>query len=156
MAGLLRDTYARFLSGQCVEAIILGLLILIAFTIFRLPYAGITAMLTSICAFIPYIGAFCACGIGALLTLLAEPSKVIVCIIVYLVVQFIENQFIYPNVVGSSVGLSPLWTLIAVFVGGKLFGLLGMILFIPLAAVLYILVREDANRRLELKARDSR
>ena len=156
VAGLLRDTYARFLSGQCVEAIILGLLILIAFTIFRLPYAGITAMLTSICAFIPYIGAFCACGIGALLTLLAEPSKVIVCIIVYLVVQFIENQFIYPNVVGSSVGLSPLWTLIAVFVGGKLFGLLGMILFIPLAAVLYILVREDANRRLELKARDSR
>lgn len=156
VAGLLRDTYARFLSGQCVEAIILGLLILIAFTIFRLPYAGITAMLTSICAFIPYIGAFCACGIGALLTLLAEPSKVIVCIIVYLVVQFIENQFIYPNVVGSSVGLSPLWTLIAVFIGGKLFGLLGMILFIPLAAVLYTLVREDANRRLELKARDSR
>lgn len=156
VAVLLKDTYARFLSGQCVEAIILGLLILTAFTIFRLPYAGITAMLTSICAFIPYIGAFCACGIGALLTLLAEPSKVIVCIIVYLVVQFIENQFIYPNVVGSSVGLSPLWTLIAVFVGGKLFGLLGMILFIPLAAVMYTLVKEDANRRLELKTRDSR
>ena len=156
VAELLKDTYARFLSGQCVEAIILGLLILIAFTIFRLPYAGITAMLTSICAFIPYIGAFCACGIGALLTLLAEPSKVIVCIIVYLVVQFIENQFIYPNVVGSSVGLSPLWTLVAVFVGGKLFGLLGMILFIPLAAVLYALVRDDANRRLELKAGESR
>lgn len=156
VAVLLKDTYARFLSGQCVEAIILGLLILTAFTIFRLPYAGITAMLTSICAFIPYIGAFCACGIGALLTLLAEPSKVIVCIIVYLVVQFIENQFIYPNVVGSSVGLSPLWTLIAVFVGGKLFGLLGMILFIPLAAVMYTLVKEDANRRLEIKTRDSR
>ena len=67
-------------------------------------------------------------------------------------VQFIENQFIYPNVVGSSVGLSPLWTLLAVFIGGKLFGLLGMILFIPLAAVIYALIREDANRRLELKA----
>lgn len=147
---LVNDTYARFISGQCLEAIILGLLIFIAFSVFRLPYAGITAILTSIFAFIPYIGAFCACGIGAVLTLLAEPSKVIVCIIVYLVVQFIENQFIYPNVVGNSVGLSPLWTLLAVFIGGKMFGLLGMILFIPLAAVIYSLIRDDANRRLQM------
>lgn len=145
---LINDTYARFISGQCLEAVILGCLIFIAFCIFRLPYAGITAILTSIFAFVPYIGAFCACGIGALLTLLADPSKVFLCIIVYLAVQFIENHFIYPNVVGNSVGLSPLWTLIAVVAGGKLFGLLGMILFIPLAAVIYALVREDANKRI--------
>ncbi len=151
---LIHDTYAKFLSGQCVEACILGSLIFIAFSIFGLPYAGLTAVLTTVMAFIPYIGAFCACGIGAALTLLVEPSRAIVSIIVYLVVQFIENNFIYPHVVGNSVGLSPLWTLIAVLIGGKLFGIMGMILFIPLMSVIYTLVKNDANKRIVRKKGD--
>ena len=70
------------------------------------------------------------------------------CLVVYQVVQFIENQFIYPHVVGSSVGLSPLWTLVAVLIGGKLFGLVGMIFFIPMVAVIYTLLRDDVYGRL--------
>lgn len=149
MGALARDTYTRFLSGQCTEAIILGSLIFIAFTIFRLPYAGLIGFLTSLFAFVPYVGAFASCLFGVFLTLLVEPTRILVCIIVYMTVQFIENQFIYPHVVGSSVGLAPLWTLIAALIGGKLFGLVGIVFFIPLAAVLYILIREDTNQKLQ-------
>lgn len=148
VAALAHDTYCKFLSGQCVEAIVLGILIFIAYSLFKLPYAGLVAFLTSIFSFVPYVGALAACFIGAFLTLLASPSQFIICIVVYLVVQFIENQFIYPHVVGTSVGLSPLWTLIAALLGGKLFGLPGIIFFIPLVAVFYILVRENTNRKL--------
>ena len=133
--------------GQCLESCILGSLIFIAFSIARLPYAGLIAVLTGICAFIPYVGSFISCSIGVLLTLLSSPGQALLCIIVYLAVQFTENQFIYPNVVGNSVGLPPLFTLLAVMLGGKLFGIVGMIFFIPLMAVVYVLVREDVQRR---------
>ena len=148
---LINDTYSKFLSGQCIEACILGVLIFISFSIFRMPYASLIGVLTAVCAFVPYIGAFASCFVGAFLILLVNPSQVVICVIVYLVVQFIENQFIYPNVVGTSVGLSPLWTLIAVLIGGSLMGLFGMIFFIPLCAVLLTLLKEHTNRVIEKK-----
>ena len=89
--------------------------------------------------------------IAVLLTLLATPEKALLCLIVYLVVQFVETQFIYPHVVGGTVGLSPLWTLMAVLIGGKLCGFVGVIFFIPLTAALYTLVREDTNSKLMKK-----
>ena len=147
VASLIYRTYARFFSGQCLESCILGSLIFIAFSIAKLPYAGLIAVLTAICAFIPYVGAFISCSLGVLLTLLASPAHALLCLIVYMVVQFVENQFIYPNVVGNSVGLPPLFTLLAVMLGGKLFGIIGMIFFIPLMAVVYTLIREDIQRR---------
>jgi len=148
---LTSTTYSKFLSGQCVEACILGCLIFIAMSIFGVPYASIIGVLTAVLAFVPYVGALAACLIGAILVLMANPAKVIVCVIVYIVVQFIENQFIYPNVVGTSVGIKPIWTLIAVIIGGKLLGLFGMIFFIPLFAVLISLLRDYTNLRLSLK-----
>ena len=154
VAALTHDTYARFLSGQCVEVVILGSLIFAAFSVFRIPYAALTAVLTAVLAFIPYVGAFSSCAIGALLTLLAEPEKTILCIIVYQAVQFTENQFIYPHVVGSSVGLAPLWTLLAALLGGKLFGLVGIVFFIPLTAVVLQLVHEHTAQQLSEKKLD--
>lgn len=151
VAELTRTTFTKFLSGQCVESIILGLLIFLSFCVFRLPYAGLVAMLTAVCAFIPYIGAFISCGVGVILTLISNPSQAILCFVVYEVVQFVENQFIYPHVVGTSVGLSPLWTLLAVILGGKLFGLMGMIFFIPVLGVIYTLIRERTNQKLRDK-----
>lgn len=148
VASLATDTYSKFLSGQCLEACILGTLIFLAFSLFRLPYAGLIGFLTALFAFVPYVGAFASCAIGAFLTLLASPEHALLCVIVYLAVQFIENQFIYPHVVGSSVGLSALWTLIAALVGGKLFGILGIVFFIPIVAVLYELFRQWTNARL--------
>lgn len=148
VAALATDTYSKFLSGQCVEACILGTLIFFAFSLFRLPYAGLIGFLTALFAFVPYVGAFASCAIGAFLTLLASPGQALICVIVYLGVQFVENQFIYPHVVGSSVGLSALWTLIAALVGGKLFGVVGIVFFIPIVAVLYELFRQWTNARL--------
>ena len=148
IASLISSTYSKFLSSQTIEAIILGFMIFLAFSIFRIPYAVLIAVLTGVLSFIPYIGAFCACFIGAVLVLMVNPLQALLSIIVYQVVQFIENQFIYPHVVGGSVGLAPLWTLIAVLIGGNLFGIIGMIFFIPLAAVCYQLLKEYTNQKL--------
>lgn len=146
-AYLIRDTFAKFLSGQCLEAVILAVLLFVLFTLFRLPYAILIALLASVLSFIPYIGSFVACGIGAVLTLLDSPEKALVCIIVFVAAQFIEQHFIYPHVVGNSVGLSPFYTIVAVLLGGNLFGVAGMIFFIPFFSVIFTLLRDYINSR---------
>ncbi len=149
VASFISKTFSKFLSGQCVEAIILAMLIFITFTLVQLPYASLIAVLAAVFSFIPYIGAFAACMIGAVLTLMVDPIKAIICIGVYLVVQFVESQFIYPHVVGSSVGLAPVWTLLAALIGGSLFGIIGMIFFIPVTAVVITLFKDYVNDRLK-------
>lgn len=141
-------SFAKFLSGQCSEAVILGTLMFLAFTIFKLPYGSLVGVLTAVCAIIPYVGAFISGAVSVILTLLIDPALALRCLIVYLVVQFIENQFIYPRVVGGSVGLPPLYTLISAMIGGKLFGIMGIIFFIPLMAATIELVKEDVQNRL--------
>ena len=148
---LFRQSFANFLTGQCSEAVILGVLMALAFSVFRIPYGSLVGVLTAICAIIPYVGALISCVVSVFLVLLADPVLAVRCLIVYLVVQFVENQFIYPRVVGKSVGLSPLYTLIAAMIGGNLFGIIGIIFFIPLTAVVIELVKEDACRRLRAK-----
>ncbi|MGI5978671.1 MAG: AI-2E family transporter [Oscillospiraceae bacterium] len=152
---MLSSTYADFFSGQCVEAVILGLLMFFAFSVMRLPYAGLVAVLTAVSSFIPYVGSFLACSVGALLILMIDPMKALISIITYSIVQFCENQFIYPHVVGRAVGLPAIWTLIAVLIGGKLGGILGMIFCIPLTSVFYTLIGEWVSRRVAKKARRS-
>ena len=151
VASLINQTYSKFFSGQLLESCILGCLMFCSLSLFRIPYAGVTAFLTALCAFVPYIGAFLSCCIGVLMVLLVDPPKALLCIIVYMVTQFIENQFIYPHVVGTSVGLPALLTLIAVIVGNKLFGIVGMIFAIPVMAVLYTLMQEFITERLRKK-----
>ena len=154
IAKLAHSTYAKFLSGQCVEVVILGILIFVSLSVARIPYAGLTAVLTAAFAFVPYIGAFLSCALGILFTLLADPDKALLCLIVYQAAQFVENQFIYPHVVGNSVGLSPFWTLLAVLIGGKLFGILGMIFFIPIMALISQLLHESISKRLGNRSRN--
>ena len=137
-----------------MEVVILGTMIFLAFSLCGIPYAGLTAALTAAFAFVPYIGALASCAIGVLLTLLAQPEKALLCLIVYQAVQFTENQFIYPHVVGSSVGLAPLWTLLAALLGGKLFGLVGIVFFIPLTAVVLQLVHKHTAQQLSEKKLD--
>ncbi len=144
--------FSKFLFGQCSEALILGTLMFFAFSIFRIPYAILVSVLTAVCAIIPYVGAFISCGISVFLTLLIAPELALRCLIVYLAVQFIETQIIYPRVVGTAVGLSPLYTLVAALIGGNLFGIIGIIFFIPLFAVIYELAKEDMAERLAQRA----
>ncbi len=144
---LFNESFSKFLTGQCAEALILGMLMFIAFLIFRIPYAALVAVLTAVCAIIPYIGAFISFSISTLLILLISPATALKCMIVYGVVQFIENQFIYPRVVGSKVGINPIYVLIAAMIGGKLFGVVGILFFIPLIAVIFTIVKEDVHNK---------
>ena len=133
--------FSRFLSGQCLEACILGALFVITMTIFRLPYAMLIGVLIGFCALIPIVGAFIGCGVGLFLILMVSPMKALVFLILFLVLQQLEGNLIYPKVVGNSVGLPSIWVLAAVTIGGNLMGVAGMLIFIPLCSVVYILFR---------------
>ena len=145
---LANRTFSSFLSGQCTEAVILGTLFVVVMTIFRLPYAVLVGVLIALTALIPIVGAFIGCGVGALLIAVTDPWKALVFVILFLVLQQIEGNLIYPHVVGSSVGLPSIWVLAAVTLGGKLMGVAGMLFFIPLCSVLYALFRDFVKRRL--------
>ena len=145
---LANRTFSSFLSGQCTEAVILGTLFVIAMSIFRLPYAVLVGVLIALTALIPIVGAFIGCGVGALLIAVTDPWKAVVFVILFLVLQQIEGNLIYPHVVGSSVGLPSIWVLAAVTLGGKLMGVAGMLFFIPLCSVLYALFRDFVKGRL--------
>lgn len=151
IAELTNKTFSNFISGQCVEAFILGLIIFIALTIFRFPYALIISVLTAVTALIPIFGAIIAMVIGAVLIGINNPIQAILFIVVFQVIQQIEGNFIYPKVVGKSVGLSPMWTLLAITAGGSLFGIVGMLVGLPLASVAYALIKESVNTRLKQK-----
>lgn len=145
-------TFNNFISGQCVEAVILGIIFFVVLSITKFPYALIISVLTAITALIPIFGAMIAMIIGAILIAITNPIKAIIFIIIFQIIQQIENNFIYPRVVGKSVGLSPIWTLFSISVGGSLFGVIGMIIALPLASIFYALLKENVNERLKLKA----
>lgn len=144
-------TFSNFLTGQCLEAVILGCMFFIAMTIFRLPYALLIAVLIAFTALIPIFGAFIGCGIGALLIFMVSPMQALIFVIMFLVLQQIEGNFIYPHVVGNSVGLPSIWVLVAVSMGASLMGIVGMLIFIPIVSVVYTLLRGIVNRRLKEK-----
>lgn len=153
VASLTSSTFSHFLSGQCIEAVILGTLFVIAMSIFKFPYALLCSVLIGFTALIPIFGAFFGCIVSALLILMVEPQKALWFVIMFLILQQVEGNLIYPHVVGSAVGLPSLWVLVAVTVGGSMFGILGMLFFIPLASVLYALLRDTVYRRLRRRGR---
>ena len=144
-------TFSSFLSGQCLEACILGTLFAVSMTIFRMPYALLVGVLIALTALIPIVGAFIGCAVGALLIAIDDPWKALWSIVLFLVLQQIEGNLIYPHVVGSSVGLPSIWVLAAVTLGGSLMGITGMLFFIPLCSVLYALFRSYVKERLAKK-----
>ena len=148
IGSLSNQTFSKFISGQCVEAVILGIIMFIAIKIFRFPYALIIALLTTITALIPIFGALIAMAIGAILIAIESPIQAVIFIIIFQVIQQIEGNFIYPKVVGKSVGLSPMWTLFAITIGGSLFGIIGMLTFLPLASICYALLKDDIINKL--------
>jgi len=151
IASLANKTFAKFISGQCVEAVILGAIFFVVLTLLRFPYALIISVLTTATALIPMFGAMIAMFIGALLIAVTNPVQALLFIVVFQIIQQIENNFIYPKVVGKSVGLSSIWTLLAVILGGSLMGISGMIIGLPLASILYAILKEETNEQLEKK-----
>ena len=136
------DTYDRFLMSQLIEALIVGVMIFAGYSLAGLPYAALVGVLAGVFSFIPYIGPFMACGIGMLFTFTESPIQALISLVVFMIVQIVEGNVVYPKVVGSSVGLPTILTLTAALIGGNLFGLVGMIFFIPIFAVIYRFVKE--------------
>ena len=146
---LSNSAFSRFLSGQCIEVCILGSMFAIAMAIFNMPFIPLICVLIAITAFVPYVGAWAACFIGAFLIMVVDPTKALWFMAMFLVVQEIENNLIYPKVVGTSIGLSGMWVLLAISIGGELFGVFGMIVMIPIASVIYTLLSEATEKRLQ-------
>ncbi len=143
--------FSSFITGQCMEAVILGCMFFLCMTVLRMPYALLVGCLIAITALIPIVSAFISCGVGAFLLLMVSPMQALVFVVMFLILQQVEGNLIYPHVVGSSVGLPSIWVLAAVSVGGSLLGVAGMLLFIPLTSVLYALFREFVYQRLREK-----
>lgn len=149
VCSLAYKTFSSFLTGQCVEAMILGCMFVVTMTILRLPYALLVGIIIAFTALIPVFGAFIGCALGAFMIFIVDPKQAILFVVVFLVLQQIEGNLIYPHVVGGSVGLPSIWVLAAVSVGGSLMGVVGMLIFIPLVSVFYALFREVVYLKLK-------
>lgn len=151
---LARDSFRSFLTGQAKEAAILGSLCAIGMLILGLPYAGPIGALTTLTAFIPIIGAFVSGFIGAILILAVDPVKAIIFVIFIIVLQQVEGNLIYPHVVGKNIGLPSIWVLVAITIGGSLFGIMGMIVGLPVISIIYAITTENTNEKLKEKEID--
>lgn len=149
VAALSYKTFSNFVTGQCLEAVILGTMFFVSMSILRFPYALLVGVLIAFTALIPIFGAFIGCVLGTFLILVSNPVQAIGFVILFFVLQQVEGNLIYPHVVGGSVGLPSIWVLVAVTVGGSLMGVVGMLIFIPLSSVLYALFKGWVHKRLE-------
>lgn len=149
---LVSHTYVKFISGQCIEAVLLGIIYIVALTIGGFQYSLLIGVIVGFTTLIPMIGAFLGCLIGVFLLLVSMGFwRTVAFVILFLIIQQLEGSFIYPRVVGSSVGLPPIWIMLAVIVGGGLAGIFGALFFIPLFSVVYTLLHRKTLRRLAEK-----
>lgn len=153
---LVSDIFQKFVTGQLTEAVILGMMFVVSMLIFGFPYAVVVGVLVTITAIIPIVGAFIAMAIGFFLIFVNSPVQALWFLLLFFVLQQIEGDFIYPKVVGNSIGLPALWVLAAVMVGGGLYGILGILLAVPIASVFYVLIKRNVGNRLDDKDIDVR
>ena len=151
IAKISNNTFNKFIGGQLIEACILGGLCFLGTTILGIPYALTSSVLVGFTALIPVFGAFIGTAIAAILIVVVSPVKALWFVIFILILQQIEGNVIYPKVVGSSVGLPAMWVMLAVIVGGSCFGMVGMLLSVPVSSILYTVFKESVNARLEAK-----
>ena len=154
IARLSSETFSNFLSGQCIEVCILGSLFAVSMAIFGMPYIALISVLIAITAFVPVVGAWIGCVFGAFFIFVNDvhdPMQAVWFVIMFVILQQIENNMIYPRVVGTSIGLSGMWVLLAVGVGGELLGVGGMFIMIPVTSVIYTVLRDVCNKRLAVR-----
>lgn len=156
VANLTQRTFSSFITGQCLEALILGVLFFIAMSIFKMPYVLLISVFIAVMALIPVVGAWIGCVVGALLILMVSPMQAMGFVILFVVIQQLEGNLIYPHVMGNAIGLPSIWVLLAVVLGDGLMGVLGMLLFIPLTSVVYAIFREKVNARIEARGLEAK
>lgn len=145
---LSNETFQKFIAGQCTEAVIIGTLCFIGMLILRLPYALLIGFIVGVTSLIPIFGAFLGTIPSAFLIFIINPIKALVFIIFIIVLQQFEGHLIYPKVVGNYIGLSAIWVMFAMLVGGSLLGFVGLLIGIPLFGVIYKLLKENTNNKL--------
>ena len=145
---VLDDSFSSFISGQCIDAILVGILCTIGMLILRLPYATMIGAIVAFTALIPVAGSYIGAIMGAFMILTVSPIKSLIFLIFIIVLQQTDGNIVYPKIVGSSIGLPGIWVLAAVTVGGGLMGVLGMLIAVPIAATLYKILRADVNGKL--------
>ncbi|MEG0026299.1 MAG: AI-2E family transporter [Bacilli bacterium] len=141
--------FSKFITGQVTEAVIIGLLCFIGMLILHLPYASTISVLVGFTALIPVFGAFIGTAIGAILIFVVDPLGALIFITYIIILQQFEGNLIYPKVVGSSVGLPGIWVMLAVIIGGSLYGIVGMLLSVPICSILYVLLAKKVNEKLK-------
>lgn len=144
--------FRNFISGQSLEAVILGFLCMLGMLILNIPYAPMVGALVGITALVPVVGGFIGAGVGAFMILTISPIKALVFVIFLVILQQIEGNVIYPKVMGSKVNLPAIWILAAVSVGGSVGGVLGMFLSVPITSTLYYLIKESTEKKEQKKA----
>ena len=151
VVGIFDNSFHKFIVGQCIEAVVLGVLCIIGMTILRLPYAMMIGTLIGFTALIPVAGAYIGAGVGAFMILTVSPVQALIFLVFVVILQQLEGNLIYPKVVGSSIGLPGVWVLAAVTIGGGIMGIPGMLLGVPTVASVYQLVRNDLNKEKGIK-----
>ncbi|HEY5524042.1 MAG TPA: AI-2E family transporter [Clostridium sp.] len=146
---LTSKTFSNFITGQCLESFILGIMFFITMTIFNFPYALVGSVIIACTSIVPLLGSIMGCVLVEFLIVMINPGKAVMFLIVYIVIKQLEDNLIYPRIVGNSVGLPSVWVLFTITVGGKLMGIAGMIIFIPLFSVAYVLFRKMIYRKLK-------
>jgi len=149
VASLTQKTFASFITGQCLEAVILGCLFFIVMSLFRMPYVLLISVFIAVTALIPVVGAWIGCIVGVILILVQNPMQALGFLAMFLILQQLEGNVVYPRVMGNALGLPSIWVLFAVVLGEGLMGVLGMLLFIPLMSVCYKLISQKVESRLK-------
>ena len=150
------DTFTNFVSGQGLEAVVLGTLVGTCCWIFGLSYSSVVGVIAALCSFIPMFGSMIALVVGTLIQLIVSPYQALFFLFMMLIIQQIDGNLIYPHIMGNRIGLPPMYVLIAFSVGGSLMGLFGMLLFIPITSILYDLFRDWVYERIAKKEKDSK
>lgn len=151
LAHMSDEMFSKFIAGQCTEAVVIGVLCFVGMIIFRMPYALLISVIIGVTALIPIFGAFLGTIPAAFIIFIIDPIKAVWFILFIIILQQLEGNFIYPRVVGSSIGLSALWVMFAMIVGGSLFGVIGMLIGIPIFGICYRVLNRVTNRRLRNK-----
>ena len=149
MVRLSNSAFSNFIAGQCIEAVIIGVLCFLGMVIFGFPYAGVVSVIIAVTALVPIFGAWIGGAVSALLILTEDPIKALLFVVYILILQQLEGNLIYPKVVGKKVGLPGLLVLVAVIIGSKIGGIAGILVCVPVAAILYTLFKDAVDTKLK-------
>lgn len=151
IASLSYSSFASYINSKALSSLILGLLVFIGMLILKIPFAAMTAILVAIADFIPYVGPLIATIIMMILIFIESPFQSLVFLIFLLIAQQVQGSIIYPALAGKTIGLPSIWVIVSIAIGGSLFGIVGMLVSIPIASILYTLMNEKMDKTLAKK-----